>query len=97
MSRNGVRAEQQSRVNGDRRNAAADLGEQHAELEEAAATAADGLGQRDAQQVGGSQLAPQRFVVTNLARFQVGEVFGRCAVLEELAGNLADGLLFFGE
>ena len=49
------------------------------------------------EQVRRRQFAPQRLVEADFARFQFGEMLGGGAVLEELAGHLADGLLFFGE
>ena len=57
----------------------------------------DGFGQRDAQEVGGRQLAPQRGVETDLTSLQFGQALRSGAGLEELASDLADGLLFFGE
>ena len=67
------------------------------QLEEAVAAAADVLGQRDSEQVGGREFAPERSVVAHVAGFELGEVLGCGAVLEELARDLGDRLLFFGE
>ena len=61
------------------------------------AAAADVLGQRDSEQVGGREFAPQRGVVAHVAGFQFGQMLGCGAVFEELARDLGDRLLFFGE
>ena len=93
----GVGAEQQGGVDRHRRDAPPHLCEKQCQLEEAVAAAADVLGQRDSEEVGGREFAPERSVVAHVAGFELGQVFGRGPVFEELARDLGDRLLFFGE
>ena len=61
------------------------------------AAATDVLGQRNSEEVGGREFAPERGVEAHFAAFELGEALGCGAVLEKLTRDLGDRLLFFGE
>ena len=93
----GVGTEKQSRVHRHRRNAGAHLREKQRQFEVAVAAATDALGQRDSEKVSGCEFAPERSVVAQVTGFEFGQTLGGGAVFEELARDLGDRLLFFGE
>ena len=73
-----------------RRDTPTHLGEKQRQLEEAVPAATDVLGQRNSEEVSGREFAPQRGVVAHIAGFELGEMFGRGPVFEELTRDLGD-------
>ena len=69
--------------------------EQQAGGEEAEVAAAELLGQPDAEQVRLGEIAPQVEIEAVLARLHLAQPLLRAAILQDLAGEVADFLLLF--
>jgi hypothetical protein len=92
-----VGAEQEGGIHRYRCDAPADLAEQQRQLDEAVSAATCLLGQRNSEQVGCRELAPEARVVAHVAGLELGQMLGCDSVFEELTRHLGDRLLFFGE
>jgi hypothetical protein len=87
--RDRERAQPDSGQQGHRRDVAADLLEQHAQLHEAVTAAAEGLGKRNAHQVRVGELLPHTTVERLRRVLQLEETLGRDLLAEDLARQVA--------
>src|SRR5205085_8009380 len=93
----GQPAEDDRREHRHVRDRPSDLLEQEGDLDEPEPAAADVLRERDAEQVGLGQLGPRAPVEALLAGLDLLQAVLGDLALEDLVGEVADGLLLFAE